>query len=193
MPAQENQPAQTHDWPQLVAAARTGKPGAWEALLDASQLIIYSAVSGIGTREDQRDAGQDACELVLTRLHQLKEPRCYPGWLSTLARRAALRYTSGPSRAVGHGPEAAVPTPEDEIVDRVAVVPVIREAMVSLTPRQVVVVTALMHEDRPNYREVARRLQCPVGTLGPTRKRAIEQLGRTPSVLALVRDLPAAA
>jgi hypothetical protein len=96
-------------------------------------LLGLGAVAGIGRREDQRDAVHDAFELIIVRLGQLRNPWCYPGWAHTLARRPALRYVTGPCYLALDQQTVTSPPPDQEIVDRLALGPVLYEAMGQLS------------------------------------------------------------
>jgi DNA-directed RNA polymerase specialized sigma24 family protein len=45
-----------------------------------------------------------------------------------------------------------------------------------------------MSADTPSYAAIARAMHCPVGSLGPTRKRALERLRHSPIVATLVAN-----
>jgi DNA-directed RNA polymerase specialized sigma24 family protein len=87
---------------------------------------------------------------------------------------------------LGEGP--AVAPPDQQIVDRLAIGPVLREAMTVLTPRQRAIIDGLVLVEPLSYASSARELQCPVGSLGPSRMRALARLRAVPAVAALVSD-----
>ncbi len=177
------------DWDRLVGDTLRGEPGAAERLIVASIPIVERAVAGIGSREDQADAEQDAYELILGRLWQLRQRGAYPGWAHRLARRAALRYVGGvvAEPLVGEGPSSSA-AGDQQVVDRLSLGPVLGKALTVLSARQREVIDAVVLREPRSYAATARDLRCPVGSLGPTRTRALARLRSVPSVVALVAD-----
>jgi DNA-directed RNA polymerase specialized sigma24 family protein len=171
-----------------VADTLRDEPGAADRLIRASIPIVQRAVVGVGSREDQADAEQDAYELILGRLWQLREWAAYPGWAHRLARRAALRYVGGAATEPLTGEGPALAPADQQIVDRLSLGPVLREAMTVLSPRQRAVIDAVVLIEPWSYAASARELQCPVGSIGPVRKRALGRLRSVSSVVALVAD-----
>ena len=52
----------------------------------------------------------------------------------------------------------------------------VRAAAAELSGRPALLVDALFTQPRVNYTEIARRLGMPVGSIGPTRSRALSRL-----------------
>ena len=66
------------------------------------------------------------------------------------------------------------------------------QAIDALPARQRELMLALLAEPEPSYAEVARALEMPIGSIGPTRARALARLRRDhrlASVMATVSDL----
>lgn len=112
----------------------------------------------------------------------IREPEHLGGWLRTVATREAWR-TSGlgrrevPSTESLAAVEAAAPGPEDQVVveDDLGW---LRRSIRRLPQRQREVLTALCADPVPSYEEIAERTGMPVGSIGPTRARALERLRR---------------
>lgn len=80
----------TETIPALVAAARDGDPGAMEALYRRFAPVVHGVLLGYVQAADADDLTQDVFETALRRLHELREAAAFPGWIVSIARRAAL-------------------------------------------------------------------------------------------------------
>jgi RNA polymerase sigma factor (sigma-70 family) len=180
---------------ELVAAARAGEGRAWAAL-HARFSPLLRAVA----RRHRLDA-VDIDEVVqltwvkcFEHLDRLREPGALSGWLVTTCRREALGMLRGRWRCVpvaeevfprlAAGDEPAVSRdPLDAVLELEAGV-ILREAVAALPARQRLLVTALLQEDGgQGYGELAESLSMPVGSIGPTRLRAVQRLRRDLSTL----------
>ena len=83
--------------------------------------------------------------------------------------------------------EHAAPVDEERLVagERQAAV---AAAVAGLSARQRAVVALLLADPAPSYAEVARRLDMPIGSIGPTRARTVERLRASPQVAAVMAD-----
>ena len=52
----------------------------------------------------------------------------------------------------------------------------IRSALAEMPDRCRLLLEAFLHEESPNYKEIARRLEMPIGSIGPTRARCLARL-----------------
>src|SRR5664280_2666569 len=77
------------------------------------------------------------------------------------------------------GPADARDDPCDEIVRRDERQR-LYEAIADLPVRQAAVLIALIEHDAEGYAEISRRLGLPIGSLGPTRRRALQRLRTDP-------------
>jgi RNA polymerase sigma-70 factor (ECF subfamily) len=83
---------ETQNESALVCAAREGDKGALQALLARHWSWLKALVYGVlGDARELDDVMQDVCLRVITRIHTLREPECFRGWLAVLARREALK------------------------------------------------------------------------------------------------------
>lgn len=92
-------------WLAWVAQARSGDRAAFERLYRR----FYGVVKGLVMRhrlpEVADDVAQDVFLTAWRRLEDLDDDRAFPGWLATMARRAALDVL----RRAGRRPTAALP------------------------------------------------------------------------------------
>jgi DNA-directed RNA polymerase specialized sigma24 family protein len=63
---------------------------------------------------------------------------------------------------------------------------VLLAGLAELPSRQRELLLLLMNDPQPSYDEIRRRTGIPVGSIGPTRARALERLRRTPAVRGYV-------
>jgi RNA polymerase sigma factor (sigma-70 family) len=171
--------------PALVQAAAAGDSHAWEQLVDRYQSLLWSICRSYRlSAEDAADVVQLTWLRLLDNLERIRDPRRLAGWLATTCRRECL--------AVRRRSQSSVPV-EDERMDRLlggnppADEPVLTadqfatlwEAFRRLSEWCQRVLRALVvdpEDGPPSYRLVAAQLEVPVGSLGPTRARCLDQL-----------------
>lgn len=171
--------------PGLVRAAAAGDAQAWEQLVDRYAGLVWSICRAHRmSDEDAADAAQLTWLHLLENLDRIRDPRRLAGWLATTCRRecrAMLRRARSSltveeehmDRLLGGGAPADEPV---LVADQYAV---LWEAFRRLSEwcQQVLRALVVDAEDRPpSYSLVASQLRTPVGSLGPTRKRCLNQL-----------------
>lgn len=112
----------------------------------------------------------------------IREPEHLGGWLKTVATREAWRMSGEDRREIAYGdllPALAAlgPGPEERLVQAEEVT-WLRQAIGRLPGRQRQVMCALTLEPALTYQEIARCVGIPIGSIGPTRARAVDQLRR---------------
>ena len=165
---------------ELLCAAREGEAAAWDQLVRRFEHLLASVVRPYRLQEaDARDAVQRTWLRLFEHHRQLREPEALPGWLATTARRECLRILNG---RAGAEPLAEVEAfvdlsadVEQRVVNAMAARR-LRELMAQLHPRARALMYALFDDNPPGYAEIARRTGIPVGSIGPTRARALRQL-----------------
>lgn len=163
---------------------------AWRHVVDAYRPCVLAQASRHGLDPDQReDLQQRVWLLLLENAHQIRNPACLPGWLSATARHEALRMARQRRREVSMGaPGDLLPSPRSRSLwsadDRPDIdaellsaerLTVLDDALTRLPARQRVVLGELMNGET-SYQDISVRLGIPVGSIGPTRMRAIQQL-----------------
>lgn len=174
----------THATPstaQLVRDACDRHPEAWRELASRYEGLVRAVVGSYRLQEaDFADAVQNTWLRALERLHSVRNPDSLGGWLTTVARRECLALLARSRREAptgvaddqlvveDPGPEALVLAEEA----RRAVAHAVTELPVK--PRELV--NALFSTPEPNYAEVSRQMGLPIGSIGPTRQRALRTL-----------------
>jgi RNA polymerase sigma factor (sigma-70 family) len=179
----------------LLAAAAAGDERAWDELLDRFGSMIWAVARAHRLCDaDAADVTQATWTALLTHLDQVKDPDRVGAWLATTARRECLRLLGQARSIVPYGdelPEAEEHQPhaaEGLEIDE-------RDAALWLSFRRLrdsdqALLRLLMADPAPSYEEIAAALDIPVGSIGPTRARALERLRRElrrDDALALMR------
>ncbi|WP_371407604.1 sigma-70 family RNA polymerase sigma factor [Kribbella sp. NBC_00662] len=182
----------------LVVAAATGDQQAWRELVDRYAPLLVSVIRGFRlTPAETEDVAQTVWLRLVEHLDSLQEPRAIPGWLVTTARRESIRYLSSQRHRRMSDPlnddqlpvAADVPDPDEGLV-RSERHQVLLAGLAELPSRQRELLLLLMTDPQPSYDEIRRRTGIPVGSIGPTRARALERLRRTPAVREYVASDP---
>jgi RNA polymerase sigma factor (sigma-70 family) len=179
----------------LLAAAASGDERAWDELLDRFGSMIWAVARAHRLCDaDAADVTQATWTALLTHLDQLKDPDRVGAWLATTARRECLRLLGQARSIVPCGddlpePEAAEPDPIEGLqADQrdTALWRSFRRLRVS----DQALLRLLIADPAPAYEEISAALEIPIGSIGPTRARALERLQRElrrDGTLALMR------
>lgn len=185
-PLGQSQPLPTDS--QLIEACLAGDAEAWARLLRRYGSLIYSIAyrHGLG-RDDAGDVFQLVSIALLDHLTDLRDATKLPGWIATIARRyaadVAARNRRQAARDMRVQPENVQQTWDEatpeELLSSLRDQMLVREAMERLPDRCRQLLTLLFSEEEDvSYAEIARRLDMPIGSIGPMRSRCLEQLRR---------------
>jgi RNA polymerase sigma factor (sigma-70 family) len=167
---------------ELLHAARLGDRQAWDQLVLRFQPVIYSAIRGYRLQDsDARDVAQATWLRLIEHHWQLREPEALGGWLATTAKRECLRILRDRRRMepIDTVDQDQRPDLDCDIEQRVVDADTAaraRQMMTLLPARSRILLNALFTESPPAYRELARQTGIPMGSIGPTRARALGQL-----------------
>lgn len=178
-------PGPMHQVELIVAAAGAGDQRAWDALVRRFDPMLRRVVSGFRLPPDQVDDALQATWLRLFRHVQgLENPGAVGGWLATTARRESLRVLQRATREVPMGENLEVDEPDPYATDALDALAdaeqaaAVRAALLALPPHERALVELLIREPAPTYDDIATELAIPVGSIGPTRGRALARLRR---------------
>jgi RNA polymerase sigma factor (sigma-70 family) len=177
----------------LVTRARTGDKQAWGTLVEGHAPLIWSICRRYQISSDAQDIGQSVWLQLVGQLDKIRDPAALPGWLATTTRRECLRLLGaarGPL-AAGYVMDAeAVPDEQARVAEEELLVAerhaALREAFRDLPPGSQRLILLLIEDPPVPYAEISARLGIPVGSIGPTRRRCLEQLRRHPAIAALI-------
>jgi RNA polymerase sigma factor (sigma-70 family) len=160
---------------------------AWDRLVARYRGLVWSIARA--HRLSDADAA-DACQATWLRLvehlDRVRDSAALGGWLATTARRECLRVLRSGGRAV---PVAEPPDSidDDAVVDARLLASErdahLWSALGRLERRDRALLRMLAAEPRPSYEEIGCALDMPIGSIGPTRARALERLRRAYVVL----------
>jgi RNA polymerase sigma factor (sigma-70 family) len=169
----------------LVAAAANGQQGAWDALVERFASTVWAIARGHRLNSaDAADVFQTTWLRLLEHLDRIQQPERVGAWLATTARRECLRVLRMSGRQVANGDDFDVMadpqtsrSPDRGLVteerDRLL------NQLVDRLPTRSRVLLRLLSSDPPlSYKEISDTLSMPIGSIGPTRARALEQLRR---------------
>jgi RNA polymerase sigma factor (sigma-70 family) len=171
------------DVARLVLAAAAGEQAAWDALVKEFSGFIWAVVRSHRLRD--ADAG-DVVQLTWLRLveslDRLHDPARVGAWLATTARRECLRVLGANQRQLltgDHFPEqeSTGPLPGESLA-RLERDRALRRGFSLLRASDQALLRLLTVEPSLSYEEISAALGMPVGSIGPTRQRALARLRR---------------
>ena len=165
----------------LVNAAAAGNPHAWNSLVTEFGRMIWAIARAHRLRDaDSADVAQATWLALLENLGRINDPARVGAWLATTARRECLRLLRHGERRVlfgDDGPEheSPDPLPGDELLINERDEALWRSFSL-LRPSDQALLRLVMADPRPPYEEIAAALDMPIGSIGPTRQRALARL-----------------
>ena len=175
----------------LIAACLKGEQTAWDSLIGRYIALIYSVCIKTGlSGADAEDVAQDVCVILIDHLGDLRDNAKLSSWLISTTRREAWRFQRRkgmtPATDLGDGEWAmeaaeavhapAADTPEAAFL-ALEEQQIVRLGLEKLPDRCRRMLTLLYGvEEPPSYTEIAAEFSIPVGSIGPTRARCLQQL-----------------
>jgi RNA polymerase sigma factor (sigma-70 family) len=165
---------------ELVEAAAKGDRYAWDALVDRYTSMLWHVTRQFRlSHADSADVVQTTWLRLLENLGKITDPERLAGWLSTTARREALRVSRRGDLPRPGEDFAAIPddgpAPGEQLLadEQDALV---WHALSQLGEGCQRLIRLLISDPPPSYAEVAVILDMKVGSIGPTRQRCLAQL-----------------
>ena len=169
------------DVTRLVASAVAGDPNGWEALVQEFGGLIRAITRAHRLRDAHAaDVAQVTWLRLLEHLDDVREPARVGAWLATTARRECLRVLRDGTRHLSFEDDAH----EDASPERPGEELIVAERDRALwhafarlrASDQALLEMLLVADPRPSYEEISAALDIPIGSIGPTRARALERL-----------------
>jgi RNA polymerase sigma factor (sigma-70 family) len=166
---------------ELVAAAAAGNEQAWSELVARySRLVGYVAGSFRLSQAQEADVVATTWLRLVEHIGQIRDASSIGSWLATTARRealAAIRHTRREQPAEFASDEVSDlgPSPMESVLGQERD-ELVRRALARLPERQRALLTLLSTAPELSYEEVGAALSMPVGSIGPTRARALQGL-----------------
>lgn len=183
--------SQEDDDAALVERCRRGDASAWTALVKRYQRLVYAIVTRAGFDEHgAADVFQTVFSRLVEHLPRLAQPERLQAWIVTTAKREALRAREIGRRTVSmsRDEDDDMPGLEDTVADDA---PLAEEQLSELQQlhrlrlgldrldqrcRTLLLLVFRDEDEKLGYDEVARRMDMPAGSLGPTRARCLGKL-----------------
>jgi RNA polymerase sigma factor (sigma-70 family) len=170
---------------ELVRAASEGEQEAWNALVERFGSTVWAIARGHRLNAaDASDVFQTTWLRLLEHLERIEQPERVGAWIATTARRECLRLLRIAGRQVASGDDFDVltdPAPPRSVESNLVAGEHSRliAQLVEKLPLRSQLLLRLLSSDTPlSYREISESLGMPIGSIGPTRARALEQLRR---------------
>jgi RNA polymerase sigma factor (sigma-70 family) len=167
----------------LVERAASGDPCAWEELVhEFSGMVRAVARSHRLSDADVGDVAQVTWLRLFEHLDRITEPARVGAWLATTARRESLRLLRGAQRHALVGEDLPERELSESSADEALIAAerdvVLWRCFTRLRERDQTLLHLVLAEPRLGYEEIAAALAMPIGSIGPTRARALERLHR---------------
>ena len=181
----------------LVAAALGGDRTAWNQIVERfTSLVIVTARRYRLQEHDIADVAQTVWLQLVQHLSDLREPEALPGWLASTTRHECVRLIGLKSRQRSFDPQgsaladqAMTPDIAFEVVedfDHLDRQQAVLAGLAELPDSDRRLLTLLAADPPLSYAQISQQLNMPVGSIGPTRGRALSRLRATASVSQLV-------
>ena len=174
----------------MISAANDGDEVAWGAIVERfSGLVWATARAHRLAPAEAADVAQTTWLRLVENLDRIKDPERLGAWLATTARRECLRHIRLRSRELPTAEDAMFEaSSEDRAAQRLITRErnaALRRAFARISERCQSLLRLLAAPEALSYEEIAAALGMPIGAIGPTRARCLDQLRRTPELAAL--------
>jgi RNA polymerase sigma factor (sigma-70 family) len=165
----------------VVRAAAAGDQSSWDDLVERFSGLVWHVARGhrLG-HADAADVVQTVWLRLVESMSRLREPAAVGGWLATTTRNESLRTLRRSGREVSDDELASMPADEDFSPEAMAEAGerqvLVRQALDRLSLRCQTLLRALASNPDTSYAEISAALDMPIGSIGPTRGRCLDQL-----------------
>ena len=168
----------------LVLAASAGDGSAWDLLVKRFGPLVWSVARAHGlSQADAEDVYQVTWLRLVTHLDTIRDPSSVGGWLRVTTRNESLRLLQRSGRQIPTAGDAGELEPGDDVVPPLdtALLSAERDAELwkalgQLNPKCQRLLRFLADDSEPSYAEVSEALGMPIGSIGPIRRRCLDDL-----------------
>jgi RNA polymerase sigma factor (sigma-70 family) len=179
------------DLADLVKASLDHDEDAWYELVRRFAGLVSFVIRRYRlSPADTQDVSQVVWLRLVEHLARIREPAALPGWLTTATRHECERYLRVNGRSVAMDPslmrevdQAAGPD-LDELVLAAERRQALLDGLAELAPAHRELLVMLTADPPYSYAEISERLDLPIGSIGPTRRRVLEKLRETDALRA---------
>ena len=181
----------------LVSAGAGGDAAAWTEIVRRYGGLVVAVTRQFRLAPfDAQDVAQRVWLHLVEHIGQVREPASLPRYLVTVTRHECQLLLRLNRRSVPVGPttmtELAGPSAdsvEGSVLGRERR-EMLRDGLAELPDRARQLLVMLVADPPQSYTEISELLDLPVGSIGPTRARALERLRATHAVQAHLREQP---
>jgi RNA polymerase sigma factor (sigma-70 family) len=177
---------------QLLRDVQARTPGAWERLVQHYERLVFAVPRDLGlAHADCEEVFQATWMALFESIDLIRQPSSLGSWIITTAQRQTWRLQRRrvyrqPQVSLDFAAEApATAAAPEEAAERLERQRLVREALDELRPRCRDLLTRLFLVESPGaeagsarYAEISRELGMPIGSIGPTRLRCLQELAR---------------
>jgi RNA polymerase sigma factor (sigma-70 family) len=174
----------------LIRAASDGDEAAWGAIVERFAGLVWAIARAHRlSPAEAADVAQTTWLRLVEHLDRIKDPERLGAWLATTARRECLRHIRLQGRELPTGEDALFEAPWEDRVEHRLITrerdAALRRGFARISERCQTLLRLLAATDPLSYEEIAAALDMPIGAIGPTRSRCLDQLRRTPELAGL--------
>jgi RNA polymerase sigma factor (sigma-70 family) len=167
-----------------VRAAAAGDSNAWMTLVELLTPSLWAIARAHRLHSsDAADVVQVAWLRLVEHIGHIREPEHVGAWLATTVRRESWRllrrkgaeHATSAEDLEGLSPPDVSPGPDFGLL-RAESHARLQQAVRQLPPRQQLLIRLLAAPSPPSYEEISAATGIPVGSIGPTRGRALKRL-----------------
>jgi RNA polymerase sigma factor (sigma-70 family) len=173
----------------LVHATRARDPEAWRTLVERHDGLIRRVCRAHRLNHaDAEDVRQTTWLRAFEHVDRLRNPHAIGGWLAMVARRECLSVLRHSARVCPSDDEMLERTSAAEAAADAPLLAgerraAVRRALTTLPARDQALIGLLYGDVERSYADIGRTLAMPIGSIGPTRARALDRLrARAPLV-----------
>jgi RNA polymerase sigma factor (sigma-70 family) len=166
----------------LVLGARRGDTACWDGLVERFGRLVWAVTRSFGlTAADAAEVTQTVWLRLAEHLDRIKHPDRVGAWLVTTARRESVRQSRLQGRETLGGEHlteryaARVPAADVPLLLRERDV-ALHRAFTQLAERHRTLLVMLLSDPPMSYSDISEALRMPIGSIGPTRARALATL-----------------
>lgn len=168
----------------LIQACRDGDDDAWRELLERIAPLVFSVCRDNRlSQEESLDIFGQVCYVLVTNIDKVRSAARIFSYVGTITRRQIYdryhkehRFSLVPADELA-GHVGDVDEGPDQLFGKERQRRILLQALASLSRRDYRLIYALFFDHRePSYDEIARELNMPVASIGPTRQRALKKL-----------------
>lgn len=167
---------------ELWSAVLNGDSHAWKTLVAQYESLVYTVVTRVGlSYHEAADCFQQTWVLLYESRKKIQDPARLPGWLTTTARREALKALKRGRRNVelDESSDTYVDTGAlpDEEMEKMELQSQLTEALALIDDRCAKLLKAmLLDPEDESYEQIAARFGISSNALGPARRRCLDRL-----------------